>query len=273
MSNKYSEGQVFGNLKLIRPTPKRKYGGYVVWACECKCGQALERPTNHLKGNSMCNACKFDKISSTNSKTGKHSKRRRLVRIGKEAISRCENTKNSNFQNYGGRGIEFKFKSLIDFVEWSLVNGYDEKKTIERKNVNGNYSPDNCCWIPSEEQARNKRNTPEFNGEKGLQAIAEYIGITNKTLQALIYKKGMAIEDVYKASKTEKSFFSGRYEKSKEKALNRSEEWKLKKEDVEKIIQLINDGVSRNHIATKVYKVDNKTIQKAIDRYNAGYYK
>lgn len=31
--------------------------------------------------------------------------------------------------------------------------------TIERINVNGNYEPSNCCFIPLSEQPKNRRNS------------------------------------------------------------------------------------------------------------------
>ncbi len=31
--------------------------------------------------------------------------------------------------------------------------------TLERVNVDGNYEPSNCIWIPASEQARNRRST------------------------------------------------------------------------------------------------------------------
>ena len=33
------------------------------------------------------------------------------------------------------------------------------RHSIERKNVNGNYTPKNCVWATTKEQARNRRDT------------------------------------------------------------------------------------------------------------------
>lgn len=82
-------------------------------------------------------------------------------------------TTNPNYQHwkdYGGRGINSDaFKYFIDFYDTmyeSYIEACTRMKTsevsLERINVNGNYCPENCCWIPLSEQAGNQRTTLEF---------------------------------------------------------------------------------------------------------------
>lgn len=38
-----------------------------------------------------------------------------------------------------------------------MFSGYNDTLTIERKDINGDYEPDNCCWIPKSQQCLNRR--------------------------------------------------------------------------------------------------------------------
>lgn len=78
------------------------------------------------------------------------------------AKQRCYNPKNRNYSHYGGRGIKICqrwLNSPDSFVEWALKNGYSPELTIERKNVDKGYTPDNCTWIKPEEQYWNRTDT------------------------------------------------------------------------------------------------------------------
>ena len=48
------------------------------------------------------------------------------------------------------------------FIDWALGNGYDDNLTLERVNVNGNYEPSNCTWIPMKDQYKNKQTSPQY---------------------------------------------------------------------------------------------------------------
>lgn len=73
-------------------------------------------------------------------------------------ISRCTNPMAAHFEHYGGRGIQVceRWLDVRNFFEdmGLAPDGY----SIERKDVNGNYEPSNCCWIPKKDQSKNRRN-------------------------------------------------------------------------------------------------------------------
>lgn len=85
---------------------------------------------------------------------------------------RCENPKHEHYVDYGGRGIKVcpewcGTAGFIRFMEWANANGFRKDLTIDRIDVDKDYSPDNCRWITQKEQALNTRRNRRFtvNGE------------------------------------------------------------------------------------------------------------
>lgn len=110
---------------------------------------------------------------------------------------RCNNEKATSYPNYGARGINVcpRWDSFDNFLE--DMGDRPEGYFLDRKDTDGEYSPDNCKWSTHQEQNRNKRNCRrfEFAGENLLLCEwSEKLGIKRSTLAQRLYVYGWSVE-------------------------------------------------------------------------------
>lgn len=72
---------------------------------------------------------------------------------------RCYNTDRDSYPRYGGRGITIcdDWENFALFLE--DMGERPPLKSLERKNVNGNYNKENCKWADKFEQRHNRSDT------------------------------------------------------------------------------------------------------------------
>lgn len=174
-------GKRFGKLTAIKYTGETIPIKGRVWLCRCDCGnyrKAFAKQLNN-KEVTMCENC----IKNRHRETSYDIKYRNKVRLHLRNIlgqmkRRCYNPNCESYKYYGGRGITICkewLENSQNFYEWALSAGYNIGLSIERKDVNGNYCPENCCFIPISEQSLNRNNTLIISYENKRIPVGEMV--------------------------------------------------------------------------------------------------
>lgn len=108
-------------------------------------------------------------------------------------MDRCYREKSGNYKYYGAKGIKVcdEWHDIRNFEKWVESNAYSKGMTLDRIDVNGDYSPENCRWATMKTQCNNRTNTVvvEYNGER--HTISEWskiTGINRSTLNNRYYR-------------------------------------------------------------------------------------
>lgn len=170
-------GERYGRLVVICEAAERSKTGRRRWHCKCDCGnECVKTGTDMAPGRAQsCGCLHKQRTAETNSDRVKHGhsagtrKGKRLTtpeyKSWKAMKERCRNESAPNYHLYGGRGITVCDRWLGDdgFINFLADMGArPEGSTLDRKDTNGNYEPSNCRWSTASEQAKNRRQTPEY---------------------------------------------------------------------------------------------------------------
>lgn len=186
----------FGKLVVLEVAFHQN--GYVYWKCQCDCGNtACVRAANLKSGAVKSCGCLLHKPAYNR----RHNMARTSLYNKWNGIkNRCCNPNSAAYKNYGGRGIKMcdEWRNAPDrFFDWSKQSGYNDNLSIERIDVNGDYTPENCTWIPKPDQAKNRRSNYSitYNGKtQNLQQWCDELGLDYKLIHNRLSKLKWSFE-------------------------------------------------------------------------------
>lgn len=178
-------GTRYGRLEVIGPCVNGKRG-IPMLPVRCECGvEKLVIGASLLNGHTQsCGCLHRERASQAMSRTllrhgdANGGEYKQLYDLWRNVKKRCDSPKYPEFHLYGGRGISYcpSWKEYETFKNWALSAGYQPGLTIERKDVNGNYVPGNCVFIPSRAQAQNRRKKATYRN--GAAPTSQYKGVS-----------------------------------------------------------------------------------------------
>lgn len=171
-------GDVYGLLTVVAKAPS--VGRRYFWECMCRCGEFKVVRSDQLRaGRVKSCGCIWRSHGMTHTKE---------YVVWSSMRERCRNPKKKDYAHYGGRGIGVcpRWMSFKNFYADMGAKPFD-KASIERKDVNGNYCPENCVWADSVQQANNTRSNVfiTFRGRKQTMSMwAVEFGVNYWTVSA-----------------------------------------------------------------------------------------
>ena len=216
------QGNMYGRL-LVLDHHSYSPDGFARALCECDCGNLVVVQYNNLKsGHSQSCGC----LRGTHHLSGTKEHK-----CWQNIKSRCYNPNSTGFRYYGGRGIYMDDSWLDSFDKFLSDVGIcpEDKDSLDRIDVNGPYTKDNCRWATHREQGNNRTNNTilEWDSEsKTLQHWAECIGIKPNTLLYRL-RRGWPLGEALGFESRSYSHY-----KSKEENMERKEEKRKRKSPI-----------------------------------------
>lgn len=184
-------GKRFGELTVLEWKGVKNKTKHM-WECRCDCGNLT--------------TVREDMLKSGHTKTcGGHTAASGMYRSSEYAIwqsakQRCENPNVDGYKYYGGRGIKMCERwreSFLNFYE-DMGPRPSEHHSIERKNRDGDYEPDNCIWADRIAQANNKSTNVNLTYQGKTQTVAQWARELNMRYQTIQDRlaKNLPIEEV-----------------------------------------------------------------------------
>jgi hypothetical protein len=153
-------------LDYYRGTDAKGKGRWYINIICGNCGSEVSMRDDVVPNSHTCDNC--SRASGHNTKDGRSTEA--LNNVYKKMKSRCYNTNDTKYYNYGAKGITICDEWLEDysiFKEWAYANGYTSNEnvkhyrdylSIDRIDNSKGYTPSNCQWITVSENSIKRGN-------------------------------------------------------------------------------------------------------------------
>jgi hypothetical protein len=194
-------GLVFGRLKVVRLDVSKKRRS---WVCECLCGTTkVVAQKDIVRGDTRsCGCIKRERLIAM-SKHGKvdHAKLtpEQTAAYKKWALmwNRVRNPVGKS-KCYATVSVSERWRDFHTFL--SDLGPPPRGHSLERVDSAGPYSPENCCWIPTQRQAQNTSRSRKvlYRGEYlCMSEHARRLGLTPDVVFDRVNKLGWTVERAF----------------------------------------------------------------------------
>lgn len=154
-------GEIYGDWTVVSEVPGKREKHYT---CRCSCGntKVVTKSNLRLGKSKSCGKGSCKSLAVTHGLT-KHP----LYSVWCGIKGRLANPVGAN-ACYKGISLCHEWTEFQSFYDWAISNGYAEGLTIDRKDRNGDYTPNNCRWVGYITQSQNRSKISENKAYKGV---------------------------------------------------------------------------------------------------------
>lgn len=155
-------GQRYGRLVAVRFL-RRDKSGSMRWLFQCDCGRRHVSIASHVRsGGTRSCGCYRNEVSSAyrRSMTTHRMSKSVEYRCWAAMLNRCNNSRNKDYADYGGRGIRVckRWRKFENFYA-DMGPRPSPEHSLDRKNNDLGYIKRNCRWATAAQQKMNRRIT------------------------------------------------------------------------------------------------------------------